>query len=248
MPQSTLTLTYDDIRKRVGRDRGYRTDIEEWTAQEKEDVEFCVRDGSDLFYNHANHEWSFLSPLVTLTISDASSELDLPWDFNFLVDNWVYYDDNIGQVMQIVNDGIVLIMRQNANGTTGKPSHGAIVTESKPGTLLGQRSKIIFWPEADQAYTVKVRYQILPDALKAASPMPYGGAVHAGTILQACLAASERLDGNPMGPHNQAYAQMIETAKATDRRLKPRVLGSRQMSGGKWEPWTTEPVTYTPGA
>lgn len=244
MPESTLAMTYDEIRQRIGKDYGYRTVIEDWSDAEKEDIEFCVKDGCNLFYTQSGHEWSFLEPFASITIADGETELELPWDFGFLVDNYLYFDDSIGRTMRIVNDGRILQYRQNNNNTTGRPMYGAIVVESKPGVLFGQRSKLIWWPESDQDYTGKIRYSVIPGALAPISPTPYGGAAHAGTLMQACLAAKERREGNPMGPHNQTYIQMLDASKAYDRKLKPRMLArGRGTDRGR----ETNVVTYVPG-
>ncbi len=243
MPESSLLLTYDEIRQRVGKDYGYRTTIENWTEQEKEDIEFCVRDGSDMFYTKSGHEWSFLEPFVGITILTAAIELELPWDFGFLVEDCIYFDDSPGRIMRIVNDGIILRHRQDNLNTTGRPMHGAIVVEGKPGGVSGQKSKLIWWPASDQDYDAQIRYSILPNALAVATPIPYGGAAHSGTIMQACLAAKERREGYPMGPHNQSYSQALEASKAYDRKIKPRVLAKGRGSRGK----VPNVVTYVPG-
>ena len=241
MPESTLALTYDQIRQRVGYDRGYGTVIEDWNDQAKENVEFCLRDGSAMFYTQANYEWSFLSPLVTITIAADTSEMELPWDFGFTVDDCIYFDDSIGRSLKIVNDGVVLKYRQMSTTTTGRPAYAAILIEGKPGTITGQSAKMIFWPTSDTAYDVQIRYSIMPNALSAATPVPYGGAAHSQTILEACLAASERLDGTP-GVHNQLYAVALEASKTYDRRFKPRKIGNPK--GEKWQPRNINPVTY----
>lgn len=236
-------MTYDEIRQRVGKDYGYRTVIADWSDAEKEDIEFAVRDGSEMFYTKAGHEWSFLEPFVSITITSGSTELELPWDFGFPVEDCIYFDDSPGRTMRIVNDGIIMRNRQNSNNTTGRPMHGAIVVEAKPGGIVGQRSKLIWWPASDQDYDAQIRYSVLPNALAVATPIPYGGAAHSGTIMLACLAAKERREGNPGGPHNQSYGMALEGSKAYDRKIKPRVLAKGRGDRGK----IPNIVTYIPG-
>lgn len=256
MPESTLVLTYDQIRQRVGDLRGYGTTIADWADAEKEKIEFCVRDGSAMVYTQANHEWSFLAPLATVTLKSGASDLELPWDFGFITEHTVYFEDSVGFTMKIVNDAVILRQRQDNSTTTGRPYLGAIVTETKPGIQFGQRSHLIYWPVADANYDVNLRYQVLGSALSAATPMPYGGAAHANTILEACLYASERLDGIAQGPHAAMYAQALELSKAFDRRVKPRMFGygvwdyrtGRYGPVAPWGPDNTNTVSYTPGA
>lgn len=248
MPESSLALSYDDIRRRVGKERGYRTDIEDWEAQEKEDIEFCLRDGSDWFYLRANHDWSFLSPLATITLPDGEQEVELPWDFGFPTDECIYFEDMLGRSIRIVADGVILRKRQDNAGTTGRPMMAAVVTQSKPGIRVGQQSKLIYWPEADDDYTVQIRYSIIPAALSAATPTPYGGAQHAGTLLECCLAASERMDGNPSGPHGQTAMMMLESSRILDRKAKAKMMATNQRYPGKGGRFKeSNIVTYIPG-
>lgn len=247
MAESTLALSYDDIRKRVGKERGFRTVIEDWTDDQQEEVEFCLRDGSSMFYTQANYEWSFLTPLQSLSIAATNAEIELPRDFNFLVDQEIYFSDNWGTTIKVMNDAMVLMKRQRDPTGTGRPLIAAAVVDGGPMLSEGQTWKLIFYPISDAAYTIRVRYSVMPNSLGPMNPFPYGGPAHSQTILEACLAASERLDGKPE-MHNQLYAAALENSKALDRRLKPRTLGyngNRQRYRG----WFLEPtnVTYTPG-
>lgn len=247
MAESTLALSYDDIRKDVAELRGYRTTPGDWEEYEIEVIDKCLRIGSAMFYTQAGHEWSFLAPIATVILADGTSESDLPWDFGFPVDDMVYFA-SVGATMRLVNDGVILLKRQNETDATGRPVYGAIVSEGKPGFAIGQSSKLIFWPEADDDYTVNLRYSILPGALNAKTPMPYGGAAHANTVRLACMAASERQDGNPQGPCNLEYMAALEQSKIHDRRLKPRMIGGKKRypdQHGRFR--ESNVVTYVPG-
>jgi hypothetical protein len=100
------------------------------------------------------------------------------------------------------------------------------------------------FPTPDQAYQIKVTYSILPDALSATTPIPYGGAAHAETILEACLSvAEERLDNDP-GVHAQAFAARLAASIAQDKRHRPQSLGyNGDKSDDGWYrgPWRTFP-------
>lgn len=220
-----LALSYDDIRKRVGYERGYGMTIADWAdnGDAVTIIENCLRDGANMFYTQAGYEWSFLTPLASMTIKDNSNEMDLPADFNFLVDD-IYFDDNSGCTLKIRSDGEVLWKRQQDSTSTGKPTIAAVVADGGPTVNHGQTSKLIFWPTADIDYDVQVRYSLNPMALGAKTPYPYGGAAHAQTFLEACLAASEKMDG-VVGRHTQDYPIVLEASKMHDRRLKPRTLG-----------------------
>jgi hypothetical protein len=249
MPESTLSLSYDEIRKRVADHRGYGLDPDEWDAEQIEFIDFCLRDGSRTFYTQSGHEWSFLTPTATLTIDSGATEVELPWDFGFITDD-IYFSDNSGCVLKIRSDGEVYLRRQHDSTSTGRPTIAAAVPNDKPLINHGETKKLIFWPTAGEAYTIRVIYSIMPNALGPQAPYPYGGAAHAQTILEACLAASERLYGVP-GLHNTLYLAALEQSKMHDRRLKPRTMGynpngprmPRRWRG--WQPRQEVPVVYT---
>jgi len=254
MSQSTLALSYDDIRERVGQERGYGRVKKDWTdnGDAVARIEDCMRDGTRMFYTQANHEWSFLTPLQSMTILTGTSELDLPADFGFAVDK-IYFDTQPGLwCLPLVyrNEGEVLLKRQWDSAFTGRPRLAAVVADGGPTVNNGQTSKLIFWPVADLDYAIQIRYSVTPNALGPGGPYPYGGAAHSQTLLEACLAASERQDGMP-GPHNAIYASALENSKAYDRRLKPRTLGNEMRLDRRYHgrdyyaPRNTTPVTFT---
>ena len=245
MPESSLALSYDEIRMRVADHRGYGLDSDKWDADQRERIDFCLRDGSRTFYTQANHEWSFLEPLAQMTIASGASELELPWDFGFITDD-IYFEERWGHTIRIRSDGEVLVKRQHDSVTSARPLIAAVVPAANPEINHGQKFKLIFWPTAASAYVVNIRYAITPNALTPQTPFPYGGAVHAQTILEACLAASERVYGVP-GMHNQIYAIALEQSKIHDRRLKPRTLGynSNGPRGIRWQPRNMTPVTFS---
>lgn len=78
MAESTLKLTFTELRTEVGRFLGLRnSDYANWTADEILDVTACIKRGLRNFYfppriNQAEqaHRWSFLRPSATLDIWD----------------------------------------------------------------------------------------------------------------------------------------------------------------------------------
>ena len=218
------TLTFDKIRQRIGLKRGYGSTIADWDDDQKELVEQFVADGLDMFYNQSSYEWSFMAPIVTLKIPDGTTEIALPASFGFLAGD-IYFESSVAAAvpLEVRNAGEVLLARQRDSSTTGRPQCAAI-DERAPSELHGQRKYLIFWPEADDDYTVTLRYTVLSDALSSSNPFPWGGAAHTQTILQACLAKSEQFDGT-IGIQTQLYMLSLAASKDYDRRVKAQTLG-----------------------
>jgi hypothetical protein len=109
--------------------------------------------------------------------------------------------------------------------TTGRPQ--MCCQEPLKGTsgLLGQQFRLKIWPVADQAYTIQFQYYLNPDALTGAFPYCYGGAQHAETILESCLAiAEERLD-DTSEVHGAKFKERLAASISKDRTQKPQKLG-----------------------
>lgn len=77
MAESTLSVDYDAIRREAGRMLGYgRTPASQWDSDQSQDVEDCIKAGLRMFYypppvdgRTTAHEWGFLRPIATLTLS-----------------------------------------------------------------------------------------------------------------------------------------------------------------------------------
>ena len=76
MAESTLNLTFTEIRTEIGRYLGLDRTYANWTANEILDVTACIKRGLRNFYfpprteQNAAHRWSFLRPGATLVIWD----------------------------------------------------------------------------------------------------------------------------------------------------------------------------------
>ncbi len=258
MAESSLAAPWDELRKRVAFDRGYPTDPTVWDTRQIEIIEMCLRSGARLFYKPRPiagppHEWSFLKPTFDLVLPVSERDVPLPADFGFLVDQLYFVDNTVTYMrpLQLKNIGKIQQYRQQATQTVSQPEFAAVASDSDPSALKGQRFMLMLWPTPDREYTVTGRYSVLPEALDPSRPYPYGGAAHAETLIQACLAASEQLNGTP-GPHSAHFAECLASSIEYDRRVGAQTIdnvdGRRGRRGwskdGRLTPWWNEPSTY----
>jgi hypothetical protein len=246
MSESTLALTYHEIRRLIGERRGYGITVDEWIddPERASIVEDCVRRGSRMFYSQSGHDWSFLKPIKDLTIPSGVSEIPLPSYFGFLIGKLYFQSASNGrcQPLLVENAGKVLWRRQveGTTPTTGQPQYAALDSR-EPGETHGSRKYLVFWPESDQEYTVTGQFSVIADALSTNDPHPWGGAAYAETILQACLAASEQRD-NEIGVQTALYKEALAMSIEYDKQVKPQTL-TQQMD----QPYYRSGyVTYTP--
>lgn len=79
MAESTLTLSYQTLRRRIGLYLGLNRDSSYWTDDEESDVTDVIQEGLQKFYfpldprTGRSHRWSFLYPMASITTSGAYS-------------------------------------------------------------------------------------------------------------------------------------------------------------------------------
>jgi len=101
------------------------------------------------------------------------------------------------------------------------------------------------YPKPDANYTVSYKYHALPGKIDASYPYPKGGAAHAETILEACLAIAEARMDNNAGIHAAAFQNRMNASIAFDKKMHtPEYLG---YNGGPVGAYTPQDHRYHNG-
>lgn len=215
----------------LGYDRGPSYGYQEWTNRQQDAIDDAVIKGQREVYFHAlppgeraTYQWSFMRPVVNLTLASGEQYLPLPTDFAG-IDGPVTLPGTDRWKTPLIVSGEVRTKRFVFPDTTGAPQYCEVEPFRSPSGETGQRFRLVFWPTADQEYTVSFAYQIAPDALTAATPFPYGGPSHAATFMAACVAAAEIIVDGVKGPKDADYMRLLASSVSTDRRMKPRHFG-----------------------
>ncbi len=111
--------------------------------------------------------------------------------------------------------------RQQRSTDAGRPTAVALRPrlQSTITASVGQRWELLVDPIPDAVYTLKYRYQILPDNISSGVAFALGGAAHASTILEACLAAAELMLNGGYGPHYGEFLTQLASSIEYDRTL-----------------------------
>lgn len=239
--ESTLSIVWQEYEARVGSflgwGRGAKYGDSPWTPQQQFEIDGIVSSALRQFYFPApidgetsSYNWSFLKPTSDLSLAQGGTTAPLPDDFGGMEGEAVVSGTNAVAWFPLDFVGQPAIERQAAQypTTTGRPL--SLCVEPLRGQVPpnGQRFQVRVWPIADQDYTLRVQYYILPDYLSGSFPYAYGGAEHTETILESCLAiAEERLDDMPrgMGPHSLKFRERLIASVNMDRRKKPQLVG-----------------------
>lgn len=232
MAESSLSLTNNEYRVATARHLGYGTDFDALAADEQSAVDDCISRALRVFYfstpgpNGVTYQWTFLRPMGTLTTTSGTWEYELPSECGG-IEGDITYVTTTGSYcgIPLVSEYKIREKRQTVVGQTGSPQMAAVRHKAHSGTK-GQRLEVLFWPTPDAAYELEYRMVAYPNAITPESPWPYGGAVHAQTLLQGCLAQAELSRDGTMGVQTAAYEKLLAASVSADSQLqRPEYLG-----------------------
>lgn len=249
MAESTLSITYTELKKEVAHYLGYTRSESLWDAQMLADVQQAILQGYRWFLypppiseKSSQHEWSFLRKSGSLALSASDYDYDLPDDFAGMASALRRAADKDQPEIARVHESTIHALRaQKTHEDT--PLYFAVAISAQPTASASQRYEALLYPTPDASETVTYRYIVAPPKLTDASPYPLGGAAHSETILAACLAAAEQLK---MDEHAQKYQRFRELLAASVRVDRERV--ARDDESQTWDvnpESTTLDLTYT---
>lgn len=228
---STLEAQFKDLQADVGYFLGYGRgpdfDDPDWTSDQQAAITRCVKGGLRNFY-FCGTEWSFLRPAATLGLGSGSSHITLPDDFGGADGTIQFSAEDSSQVDELPFCPIGRVYRATAENPdqTGRPELACIEPIKGTTPQSGQRFRIKVYPEADQDYTAVIpQYYLNPDFLTGTKPFAYGGAEHAETLLESCLAVAEKLMDDAATVHALEFEKRLAVSRDLDRRKKPSYLG-----------------------
>lgn len=242
MGESTLSITYLDLKQAVARFLGFGRDPALWTSDQAADIEAVVESGLRQFYNppplpqlgNKSHSWSFLHPVTTLSTSAGEGDYTLPDDFGGIEGHLTFEPDKSYEPIIVTGEARIRTWRQ-LETSTGIPTHAAVRPADSAAT--GQRFELLLHPTPDAAYTLTYRYAALPGKLENDSDYPLGGMAHAETVLQSCLAVAEqRLEEDGGTRQHELFLQRLAGSIRTDQGAnRPEYLGYNGDASGARE-------------
>lgn len=248
--ESTLSLKLSDLEAEVGMFLGYGRGANfsetAWSTSQQAVITSCVKSGLRQFYfppllegQSQAYDWSFLRPSMLLTLDEGASSIDLPDDFGGIEGQLTLSDENSRSFWPIAVYGGPRVRQALANypDTTGCPVMAGLEAVRGTSPTAGQRQTLLFYPTADQAYSVRLNYYVLPDFLTGDMPYALGGMAHAETVLESCLAIAEQRVDDASTVHTMKFKERLAASISLDRRSKPQVIGyNADRSDGKHWP------------
>ena len=230
--ESSLSQSYESLLRAVGHYLGFGLDVDSYSEEQLYQAdEVSIQGGLRKFYapepmgKMPPVQWSFLRPIMSLSLKAAVGDYDLPDDFSSLIGK-VTILSTTGNYSNLLvqNEGQIREAR-SANTITGIPRVCAV--RAKPVNKgFGQRWEMLFYPTPSTTYTIELKALVNPSKLSATNPYPYGGMQHAQTILQACLSeAEEKVQDIANGPQRVAYLGRLAASISLDAQSRGEHLG-----------------------
>ena len=229
---ATLGISLDGLKAEVGQYLGFGRDPDEFTDDQTDIAEGVIRSGLRQVYTPpllqgqpTAHDWSFLKPVVHIAIKDGKVTYDLPEDFAGFEGKFTFVSTSTSYAqVPIVGEGL---LRQHKSGSptqSGEPSMVAARAKFHDGATE-QGYELLVFPEPDADYVLEVKYRVLPQALSALRPYPYGGGVFAELLIASCLAVAEIRLNDVAGTQNAEFYKQLAAAISRDGRMQGENLG-----------------------
>ena len=213
-----LKITYDELRREIGRFLGYSRTPTDWDTTESQDVADIIRGGLRGFYfpSDMRHQWSFLCPTVSLSLVEGVREYSLPADFIGFASSVTYsLDDDSGILSEVDSDE--LRAAESTNSLSGTPRYFAL--SAKP--QVADAYRVTMYPTPDKAYTLHYSYQQSPAELSSENQYHLGSAAYSELLLASCLMVADRMLNKESldaagGIYAQRYVSLLRSSIAVD--------------------------------
>lgn len=219
------------LRREIGGYLKFGFDHKAWNPTQVGRVISIIQSGSMQFYfpppvvvgeekeSKPPHQWSFLTPVRTITMAAADYDYGLPADFTGIIGDLTWQSGTTSQIIPIVAESKIRQLRAS-NPLSGQPKYAAIRPVSVTGVKVTHELLLYPTPSSDEAGTLlEYRSQVVPEPISADSDFDlqlYGSQQHAEVILASCLAIAEHRESGGPGSWAAKYQQQLQAAMQND--------------------------------
>jgi len=219
-----LTVTYDDLRRELGRFLGWGRDFTIWTEDQKIDSEDIIKSAlrrvywpTEIQMGMVDYQWSFLESTAVVNCKAGQQEILLPDDFGDIVGK-IFFKNQIAYPPIEVTTPSVLLNYKSRFAVTGIPRVAAF-TASHSGGATETKWVLMLYPVAQADYELWFRYNISPDyLLSPENQFIYGGRQFGELFIEAVLAVAEEKLMDMPGIHTQRFQLELASAVKRDSR------------------------------
>jgi len=180
------------------------------------------------------HIWSFLRKSFFVYTKDGIWKYQLPLDFDTIIGNPQYGDQEpYGPLIKVTPDDI--LVKRALSTTQDFPSEYALYPVSTDPEL-GTMWEIWLWPEPDAGSSLSFSYNVSPQKPSATTDVILGGPLAAETILEIAYAIAEIQEENTTGVHGDLANKLLTQMILSDTNSVPDTLGRLTLNGNVWSP------------
>ena len=219
----SLDLDRNALLQRIGRHMFELPNPGAWSHDEKRQVDLALATGLNDFYWYTPpegaeaHTWSFLRPSASLSIVADTSTYDLPTDFGGLRLGGFTFESGTQAPIKLVTEAELRTLRGTLAQSANEPSYCSIRLK-EPSEGFQQIYEVSFYPSPAAGHTLKYEYDVIPGFIDEQDRFPRGSRLHSVTILESCLAASEKILGEP-GSHEAEFQKHLIASIQRDKGL-----------------------------
>ena len=229
MPE-TLSITFDALRRELGRFLGFRIgtndSVADWSAEQIGDVNDIIKSGLRLVYwplipgeQGANvYQWSFLKKRATLALVAGTNTYDLPADYNGMI-SWPTFPAGSNKRILERNSEEDIVTLYAKNDVSGVPVYCAVRAKDTAYNALTSYELLVY-PRPLEAGTLSFRYTLDPPMLADDNQIPLGGAQLSLALLEGCLSEAEKTLGDTEGLHYKKFQEALARCIQYDQQFE----------------------------
>jgi hypothetical protein len=234
---SLLSLNFEDIYKQVSDFLGIGTSP---SGDDLTKVKNIVYRAYRQFLYPINpntgrpHKWSFLQKSFFIMTKDGEWKYQLPLDFDKMVGNPTYGEEEpYGPLTKVSPEAI--LNKRALSETQDFPAEYALYPVSTDPEL-GTMWEIWLWPEPNAGSSITFQYKVSPQKPSATTDYILGGPQAAETILEMAIAIAEVQEENATGVHGDLAQKLLTQMILDDVPAVPDTVGMLSLRGNVWSP------------
>lgn len=220
----SLSLTYDEIRRELGRFLSISETPADWSSEDAQRVTDIIRRGSRRFYFPepgmledqalVGHNWSFIQAELSIALTDATTYHDLPADFLRFTERPTISGGSFP--LEQVSESVIRSLEDSAS--SGGPQYYA-VKRSVQANALSYR--VALHPQPTGSLTLEGWYLFQPPDIDAGQD-PVLTANHAETLLASILMTADEMmnyETQSEGRHLERFKRLLASSIVYDQTI-----------------------------
>lgn len=220
---ASLSLTFAELQTEIEKYLGTYNSGSPGTADVTDAKMICNRSYARFV---SYYDWCFLYQKRTIDTAHGQYVYELPSDFSYLTNNYLYFDADDGYPSIAQRSvGQIIECRSDVNYES-TPLYFAVQAGNYTKET-GQAWELILYPTPDSIYTLTYYAKINPEKLVSDGDIPIGGSDMSECLLELCLSYAETYkEEGKMVAFTQQVQQILGPAKMIDNKRRPKQLGT----------------------